>query len=220
LSNKFKNKKENYTAKKQLLISYFSGLSASLLTMPIWTLRTRISLITLNKEESSSFRNRFNVVLLVIKESIEKEGFLKLYKGALSSVILSFHGGIQMTIYETLKNYLRNKETYKISNIQGSFLGVTSKVIASSILYPFNVIRARQQQFDKKSPNLDKNLLKNMLVSSNEYGMFINTARIVYNMSGPKGFYKGLSATILRQLPGSSLFFYTYEYTLNLFKVS
>ncbi len=220
MSNKFKNKKENYTAKKQLLISYFSGLSASLLTMPIWTLRTRISLITLNKEESSSFRNRFNVVLLVIKESIEKEGFLKLYKGALSSVILSFHGGIQMTIYETLKNYLRNKETYKISNIQGSFLGVTSKVIASSILYPFNVIRARQQQFDKKSPNLDKNLLKNMLVSSNEYGMFINTARIVYNMSGPKGFYKGLSATILRQLPGSSLFFYTYEYTLNLFKVS
>lgn len=187
--------------------------------MPIWTLKTRISLITLNKNESSKIKNRFSLVYLVIKESIQKDGFFSLYKGAFSSMILSFHGGIQMTIYETLKHYILRKERKSyISNSQGSLIGVFSKIAASMVLYPFNVIRARQQQFTNKSvPKLHETLLKNMIVARKEYGLFYQAAVIIYKNNDIRGFYKGLAPTILRQIPSSSLFFYTYEYTLKCF---
>ena len=101
LNNLLDNKGNNYTPKKQLITSYFSGITVSIMTMPIWTIRLRISLLTLDKSESTKVQNRWNYFYLVIKESIQKEGLLKLYKGFFSSVVLSMHGGVQMTIYES-----------------------------------------------------------------------------------------------------------------------
>jgi hypothetical protein len=49
LNNYFKNKGSNYKMEIQFYISYISGLSVSLLTIPIWTIRTRLSLLTLDK---------------------------------------------------------------------------------------------------------------------------------------------------------------------------
>jgi hypothetical protein len=155
--------------------------------------------------------------ILTIKESILKEGVLKLYKGLFSSVVLSLHGGIQMTIYETGKQLLLKKQA-EIKNKQGSVLGVISKITASLVLYPFNVIRARQQQFSCKISNLDENLKKHVIITDKNYGLFFNSVRVIYSSNGIKGFYQGVIPTILRQLPGSSTFFYTYEYILKLFK--
>jgi hypothetical protein len=197
--------------------SYFAGLTTSIVTLPIWTLRTRISLITLDKNDSRSFRNRLEFFVLTIKESVLKEGVFKLYKGLFSSVVLSLHGGIQMTIYETGKQSLVQRQG-EIKNKQGSFLGVFSKVTASCVLYPFNVIRARQQQFSCKISNLDENLKKHVIITDKNYGLFFNSIKVIHSSNGFKGFYQGIIPTILRQLPGSSTFFYTYEYILKLFK--
>lgn len=115
-------------------------------------------------------------------------------------------------------------------------------MIASSILYPFNLIRARQQQLnreffekitnekanfnteDKKKQikNNDINKVKKetefykfkTIHTNIYYGNFLNTTKTIYSLSGYRGFYKGLSPLLIRQIPGSSAFFYTYEFTL------
>ncbi len=231
-NNLFNNKNENYKASRQLLISYYSGLSVSLLTMPLWTLRTRISLITLNKNEK--IKARANIFYLVVKESIQKGGVLSLYKGALSSAVLSFHGGIQMTAYETGKNFIKSRRRINskinstptssnngVTPFESSILGVISKICASTTLYPFNVIRARQQQFSSKhfSQMNNKFLSENVQLPKKEYGMFANAAIMIYQSHGARGFYKGWLPTVLRQIPGSTVFFYTYEFCLKKFNV-
>jgi hypothetical protein len=118
-------------------------------------------------------------------------------------------------------------------------------MIASTLLYPFNLIRSRQQQLSKaffekvieqKTNSYNENQIeKNNLNKKNNqkkeaefykfktihtnlnYGNFINTTKTIYSLSGYKGFYQGLSPLLIRQIPGSSAFFYTYEFTLKFF---
>lgn len=123
-----------------------------------------------------------------------------------------------MTIYETSKNFLKKySQKNEIKNYMGSVIGMISKIFASTFLYPFNLIRSKQQIFNNKLINtIDEKLAKNTIIAKNEYGYFWNTVKIIYTSTGLKGFYKGLSPLLLRQIPGSSVFFYTYEYSLKI----
>lgn len=127
-----------------------------------------------------------------------------------------------MTLYETGKQYIirseqKNRRDF-ISNYQGSILGVLSKLTASILLYPFTVIRAKQQQFTKDNVKLSETILKKSIIANKNYGFINHTIFTIYKTQGIIGFYNGLSLSLIRQIPGSSIFFYTYEYTLKLFK--
>lgn len=154
------------------------------------------------------------IPIMLIKDSIFKEGWLNLYKGILPTIFLSLYGGIQMTIYETGKKFMKKKN---LPPSYGSILGVISKLSSSIILYPFNLIRSKQQQLyskDTKTSNFHTEIKKNLIMSNNTYGKFLETIKIIHRQSGIFGFYKGLFPLLVRQIPGSSAFFYTYEYTL------
>jgi len=189
----------------------------------MWTLKTRLCLISIDRSESKSLIKRIKISTLIIKESLLSEGILRLYKGVLSSTILSLHGGIQMTLYETGKQYIirseqKNRREGFISNYQGSILGVLSKLTASSLLYPFTVIRAKQQQFAKDNVKLSETILKRSIIANKHYGFINHTIITIYKTQGLFGFYNGLSLSLIRQVPGSSIFFYTYEFSLKLLK--
>ena len=96
-------------------------------------------------------------------------------------------------------------------------------MFTSSILYPFNLIRSKQQQLDKEFfDNIKKNNNKEgtefyklkTIHTDIKYGNFLKTANLIYGHTGFLGFYKGLTPLLIRQVPGSSVFFYTYEYSL------
>ena len=89
---------------KNLAVSYVSGLSASLLVLPLWTIRTRVSLLTLEKEKGSqAVKSTVSANWLLLKESIFKDKFKGLYRGAISNVFLSATPMIQYTCYDWLK---------------------------------------------------------------------------------------------------------------------
>lgn len=147
---------------------------------------------------------------------------------------------IFLIIFFSNKNKQKRKKI-DFKNYTGSIVGIISKMIASSILYPFNLIRSRQQQLnnrffekitneynDKKynTPIVENNGKEAKMKSQAEfyrfktiytnlnYGNFMNATKTIYRLSGFQGFYKGLSPLLIRQIPGSSAFFYTYEVTL------
>jgi solute carrier family 25 folate transporter 32 len=148
---------------------------------------------------------------------LKQEGVFHLYKGILSSVILSLYGGIQMTIYQTIKNKLQ-KSDIEFTHYLGSIIGVFSKMLTSSLLYPFNLIRSKQQQIQLNSKlKLNEKVLNHSIIAENDYANIFKTVRIIYQSNGIKGFYKGLAPLLIRQVPSSTLFFYTYEYILKIF---
>jgi hypothetical protein len=115
-----------------------------------------------------------------------------------------------MTIYQTGKNKL-NKQ---FNEFIGSAFGVVSKLVASFILYPFNLIRSKQQQIRKTESTISEEIRKNSITSKRDYDTFIKACRSVYINNGIRGFYQGLIPLLLRHVPSSALFFYTYEYSL------
>ena len=96
-------------------------------------------------------------------------------------------------------------------------------MFASFILYPFNLIRSKQQQLDKEFfDNIKKDsnkegteFYKDKTIHTNlKYGNFYKTTKLIHKFNGLLGFYKGLTPLLIRQVPGSTVFFYTYEYSL------
>jgi solute carrier family 25 folate transporter 32 len=122
-----------------------------------------------------------------------------------------------MTIYETIKNIIKRKNDGNFSSKQGSMAGICSKLFTSSLLYPFNLIRSRQQMIQKDAHVVSEDVVKKSIVAQKHYGFFLNSVKTIYKADGFSGFYKGLSPLLIRQIPSSSIFFYTYEHALKYF---
>lgn len=194
----------NYSKKKQALISYCAGLFSALLVLPLWTLRLRISQISYCK--GGNFLQGSKFTILVLRESILQEGFLKLYKGVFSTIIMSLHPMIQMTIYESAKR--KYEEEYFRSSLSAQ-IGCLSRVTATSILYPFNLIKTKQQQIGKLN---NQELRENMYTGERDYGRFNHALKSVYSQFGIGGFYRGLTPVVIRNGLQAAFFFYIYEH--------
>jgi hypothetical protein len=128
-----------------------------------------------------------------------------------ASFILSFHGSVQMTIYQTGKNVFVQDNLF--SEVVGSGLGVFSKLVASFVLYPFNLIRSKQQQLNAEH-SISRDIRDHSITSKRDYRRFLTACRNVYYQNGFRGYYQGVIPSLVRHIPSSALFFYTYEYVL------
>ena len=150
------------------------------------------------------------LTLLIVKESIKTEGILGLYKGIFSTTVLATYGMIQMTLYNSIKYKIEEKRDFK--KYMASLTGIFSRIFASVVLYPFNLVRTRQQSFDPNiSASIKEDLKSSITITKVRYGIFIKSIKHIYLSEGVLGFYKGLGLLIFRQVPYSALFFYTYE---------
>ena len=132
---------------------------------------------------SKLYKNTFQAMKLIFKD----EGFLSLYKGFIPSIFGISHVMIQFPLYEYFK-----KETGsdKISSIL--LASFASKIIASSITYPHEVIRTRiQNTFHKQN-------VKDAIAE-------------VWRNEGFGGFFKGLKVNLVRVIPATAITFTVYE---------
>lgn len=157
------------------------------------------------------------MTLLVIRESIKNDGILGLYKGIISTTVLASYGMIQMTLYNSIKYKI--EENQKFEKYMASLTGIFCRVIASVILYPFNLVRTRQQLFaPENSTKIRQDLKENISFSKVKYGLFVQCMRHIFHTEGPRGFYNGMGILLIRQVPYSALFFYAYEKSKEILK--
>lgn len=172
--------------------SALAGISTSVLTNPIWLLKTRI-LSTSNQQEHS-----YRSLSSGVKEILQKEGIRTFWKGTVPSLFQVFQASLQFTLYDHTKNWLEKRNTTnELLSVQFIYASVFSKTVSMSLLYPSQVVRSRLQSY-----NLD-----------HEQRTLASVTRVIWTNEGLRGFYRGLGANVLRVMPSTCITFLTYETT-------
>ena len=203
-----------------------AGLVVSLATNPIWVVKTRLQLQ--KRRDASATPNPTNVKPYrgfadALAQIARTEGVAGLYKGLGPSVFLVSHGALQFAAYERLRLWRATRERpngpadldaprlVPPSAFECAWLGVASKLFASTVTYPSQVVRARmQQRREAETSQSDANapLRKRAPVV---YDGFSRSLRDIVRREGASGLYKGMVPNVLRTLPSSGVTFMVYE---------
>ncbi|KAG2733705.1 hypothetical protein G9P44_003230 [Scheffersomyces stipitis] len=177
-------------------VNYFSsstlaGMSTSLLTNPLWVLKTRI--LGSSKNDSKAYKSIADGVVSILR----KEGVLSFWRGSIPSLFSVFQGSLQFTFYDNYKNFISKRyETEQLTTAQYIYGSAFSKIFSMLIMYPTQVVRS---------------ILQNYQGDSKQERTIRSVARHLWKEDGPRGFYKGLSANILRVVPATCVTFVVYE---------
>ncbi|KAJ5554507.1 mitochondrial carrier [Penicillium frequentans] len=184
------------------LASGTAGALTSLLTNPIWVIKTRML------STGSQFPGAYSSFTTGVKHIYRTEGVPGFYRGLVPSLFGVSHGALQFMAYDRLK-VLRShtnqdlsslgvgheNKTRKLNNVDFLALSSLSKLFAGCATYPYQVIRSRLQTYD--APLM--------------YRGATDAIMQVWAREGISGFYKGLGPNLLRVLPSTWVTFLVYE---------
>ncbi|EPZ31405.1 Mitochondrial substrate/solute carrier domain-containing protein [Rozella allomycis CSF55] len=161
------------------------------ITNPLWLIRTRIMIQS--KNSTYQYRNALDG----FRQVYISEGIFGYFKGLIPSLFGVFHVAIQFPLYEFLKWNLQerepNKQLYDRDIILAS---VFSKIAASSITYPHEVIRTR---------------LQNQTAKPYKYTGIFQALKLIFAEEKIYGLYKGYSTNVVRVVPSAAITLWTYE---------
>ncbi|KAF8377897.1 hypothetical protein HHK36_031285 [Tetracentron sinense] len=207
-----KGSREKLSPGLHLLSAAEAGALVCIITNPVWLVKTRLQLQT-PLHQTRPYSGFYDALRTILKE----EGWRALYKGIGPGLLLQVsHGAIQFTAYEELRKVVigfKSNETEAdhenddklLNSVDYAMLGASSKLAAILLTYPYQVIRARLQQ----RPSND-GIPRYM----DSWHVVKETARF----EGLRGFYKGITSNLLKNVPAASITFVVYENILNLFR--
>ena len=142
---------------QHLIASAEAGMITCMFTNPFWLMKTRIC------TQRASDKGAYKGLLDGLRQVINKEGFLALYRGIVPALIGVSHGALQFMAYEELK-HLRSQyqSNDKLDAMEYIAFAAASKVFATVLTYPYQVVKTRIQvknQFKFKNPWLLISLL-------------------------------------------------------------
>lgn len=223
-SKVFLNERKVY--KNQFFINFWSsivaGASSTIVTNPIWVIKTRLmsqsvtgyNQMSMFPRSSNTPTSRptinspwhYNSTLDAARKMYSSEGILSFYSGLTPALLGLTHVAVQFPVYE----YLRMKFTGQAmgemgDNNQSQWFGVLSasimsKIMASSATYPHEVIRTRLQTQRRPTPGSE--YLQGLGVSESTPGSQNHVPHSERNTSSLEPKYKGVVMTfrtILRE---------------------
>lgn len=174
-----------------------AGSIATLTTYPFDMLRTRTAV---RKDNALQLRNSLQTVVQVYRN----EGVLAFSKGlgpTLLAVIPST--GISFWTFEKTRAVLyrlspsENKNA-AVNAMAGAVAGMAAKVCTM----PLDVVRKRLQ--------VQSLMMDRFAVKTSEYSGSFDAVAKIMRREGIRGFYKGLSAALLKTVPATSIIFVSY----------
>lgn len=181
------------------LIHVFSALSAggitAVTTAPFWTLKSRLQ-IDIN---SAPTGRKYRSVPHGFRKIIREEGVAALYKGLTPTLLGLGHVAIQFPLYEHLKSTLASGSDEHVQASHVLVASSVSKVAASAVFYPHEVLRTRIQ--------VDTSAATRFLGSQK----MTNLIKEILRTDGASGFYRGFIVNLMRTVPACMLTFTSYE---------
>ncbi|KAL7751759.1 hypothetical protein RI367_002758 [Sorochytrium milnesiophthora] len=181
-----------------------AGAVSTTATNPLWVVKTRF----MTQGPNTSYH--YSSISDSFVKIYQKEGIAGFYKGLGTSLLGVSHAAVHFPTYEKLKLIMGNFETtgklslranadsstpQRLSTASLLVASCISKMIASMITYPHEVLRTRlQNQTDEV-----------------RYKSLRHCIRVMYREEGMRGFYRGLGTNLLRTVPNSAITLFTYE---------
>uniref|UniRef100_A0A0N5B180 Mitochondrial folate transporter/carrier n=1 Tax=Syphacia muris TaxID=451379 RepID=A0A0N5B180_9BILA len=175
-----------------LLLGMVSGGCVLAITNPIWVVKTRLCL-----QYENEVVRRYKGLVHCICKMVQDEGFKALYNGFIPGLLGTTHGAVQFMLYNYMKEKkfkrLRVPMDQKLSTIDYLLYSAVSKILATTVTYPHQVLRTRLQDHHIK------------------YNGILDVIMKTLTTEGIRGLYKGLLIANVRQLPAAIITFVTYE---------
>ncbi|TFK74353.1 mitochondrial FAD carrier protein [Pluteus cervinus] len=184
-----------------LLCSAQASAATAVMTNPLWLVRVRM--FTTPAGSPDAYKGVWDGLSTIVKN----HGYQGLFRGTALALVGVSNGAIQFMAYEKMKKWGFDRkrkqfekaglewtpEVDKLSNISYTIMSISSKLLALSVTYPYQVVRSRVQNSITLYPTIPVTIQK------------------TWSQDGFRGFYRGLATNLVRVLPGTCVTFVVYE---------
>ncbi|EMD40383.1 hypothetical protein CERSUDRAFT_130181 [Gelatoporia subvermispora B] len=196
---------------ESMIAGLIAGTATTVLSNPIWVIQTSQAVQTMNQPvESDSDLPRRVVKKLgfveTVRHILRKDGIGALWRGIGPALVLVMNPVLQYTVFEQLKNLLVKIRMEKLraggpavatsgsllTDLDYFFLGALSKLVATSITYPYIVVKSRLQAGSEHALRY-KSSLDGLLTIIKEEGV--------------AGLYKGVGSKLTQSVLTAAILF-------------
>ena len=141
---------------------------------------------------------QYRNMLHCMKTMIARDSIRGLYRGMSSPMLgISAINAVVFGVYGNVQRISSNPNSYMSHFLAGSMAGATQSIITS----PMELAKTRLQvQMDK--------------IGATKFKGPTQCLSYIYQCDGIRGLFRGFGATILRDIPGFSLYFVSYEFLM------
>ncbi|KAJ2746007.1 hypothetical protein GGI20_001709 [Coemansia sp. BCRC 34301] len=191
------SKRKNMSTVESMVSGAVAGAMTCIITNPIWVVNTRLTVKQKKLTAQADGRDAESpTTVQAFAEIIKDDGVLALWQGIIPALILVINPIIQYTAFEQLKN--RVGRFRRLGSLDFFVLGAISKLAATSITYPYILLKSRMQL--KQSKN-----------EGERYSSLADGLRKVIAQEGIAGLYKGIESKLLQSVLTASFLFMSKE---------
>ncbi|XP_066515416.1 mitochondrial thiamine pyrophosphate carrier isoform X3 [Hoplias malabaricus] len=138
-----------------------------------------------------------------------QEGVLTFYRGLTPTLVAVFpYAGLQFFFYNVLNKLLKRNSSKSKGGLQSLLSGSIAGVISKTITYPFDLFKKRLQVGGFEEARIHFGQVRT-------YRGFLDCAVRISREEGLRGFFKGLSPSLLKAALSTGLTFFWYEFFTN-----
>eukprot|EP01059_Diplonema_ambulator_P013668 TRINITY_DN2421_c0_g1_i1.p1 TRINITY_DN2421_c0_g1~~TRINITY_DN2421_c0_g1_i1.p1 ORF type:complete len:354 (+),score=83.25 TRINITY_DN2421_c0_g1_i1:52-1062(+) len=186
--------------KKTLLCASLAGAGGAILTNPIWVVSTR-------QIKTGSKKSTFEE----LRELVEDEGMMGLFKGLGPALILVSNPTIQFGAFEKAKQVWLKMSSKPLNTPLTSgelfILGALGKLAATICTYPYITAKTTLQSQSKTDADHQR-----------QYESTLACLIGVYKLEGFRGLYRGLGSKVWQSVLTAALLFVLHDRCLSLVK--
>ncbi|KAF8655306.1 hypothetical protein AX16_003203 [Volvariella volvacea WC 439] len=192
---------------ESMLAGMIAGAATTIISNPIWVIQTSQAVRTMDKPGADSIHSnppKKIGLLQTVKDIASKDGMSAFWRGIGPALVLVVNPVLQYTVFEQLKNYLIVRRTNRLRALGKAntaailtdwdffLLGALSKLVATSVTYPYIVIKSRLQAGN---------------ASALKYKSSLDGLLTIIKEEGAEGLYKGIGSKLTQSVLTAAILF-------------